>query len=258
MRSRAWRAGILDGWEQPDDLTSGLTYDNPGLSEAYDRGANIGQARASGGSRVGCCRSRDPQRWTDAAMNGDLVQFARLLSEIRAVGLAPDQIQGLCASMDLSSDELSEMLARAEIVWERVKGKHLRGEVKRAGFEALRRMFADVEPRLKSEDLLLLYMREECFRFFDGVPRFQPIEPGEVPGLGRLAFRVGMNVPTEQTEMMVSECQRWLEKRYPGIVVTGGVRSHVGKRESGETCARLGMLVVCEWQGLRVTREFAA
>ena len=40
----AFRLGFADGWEQPDDLTSGLTWPNDqGCNEAYDHGVNIGQ-----------------------------------------------------------------------------------------------------------------------------------------------------------------------------------------------------------------------
>lgn len=40
---RAVRLGLLDGWQQPDDLTSGWTHENPSVSETYDRAVNIGQ-----------------------------------------------------------------------------------------------------------------------------------------------------------------------------------------------------------------------
>ena len=41
--SSAFRQGFLDGLETPHELTSGMTYDNKALSEAYDEGANLGQ-----------------------------------------------------------------------------------------------------------------------------------------------------------------------------------------------------------------------
>lgn len=41
---KAFWLGVKDGWAQPEDLTSGLTWDNnDALNEAYDRGANVGQ-----------------------------------------------------------------------------------------------------------------------------------------------------------------------------------------------------------------------
>lgn len=42
----AYALGYKDGFEQPDELTSGLTWTNPLLNEAYDRGVNAGQADA--------------------------------------------------------------------------------------------------------------------------------------------------------------------------------------------------------------------
>ena len=40
---RAFRTGCVDGWKQPFDLTSGMTYERRILNEAYDWGANAGQ-----------------------------------------------------------------------------------------------------------------------------------------------------------------------------------------------------------------------
>jgi hypothetical protein len=43
---RAFLTGLLDGFRQPHDLTSGLTYDDDPSSQrsqAYDKGANLGQ-----------------------------------------------------------------------------------------------------------------------------------------------------------------------------------------------------------------------
>lgn len=40
---KAFWAGVKDGWRQCEDLTSGLTYDDQSLNEAYDHGANAGQ-----------------------------------------------------------------------------------------------------------------------------------------------------------------------------------------------------------------------
>lgn len=51
----------------------------------------------------------------------DRVQLPRLLAEIRAVGLTHEQYLGLEASMDLTRELIDELLARAEIEFERVK-----------------------------------------------------------------------------------------------------------------------------------------
>jgi hypothetical protein len=55
----------------------------------------------------------------------DEVQFPRLLAEIKAVGLTPDQVNCLRASMDLSKEEIHELLDRAEDAFETMKEKHL-------------------------------------------------------------------------------------------------------------------------------------
>lgn len=40
----AWWQGVRDGWEQPHELTSGITWDDDqDRNEAYDRGVNLGQ-----------------------------------------------------------------------------------------------------------------------------------------------------------------------------------------------------------------------
>ena len=56
-----------------------------------------------------------PFSWED-----DLVQFARLLCEIRAIQDNFD-VAGLCASMDLEESDLDELLDRAHDVWESTK-----------------------------------------------------------------------------------------------------------------------------------------
>jgi len=35
--------GLKDGWESPYFLSSGMTWDNPHLNEAYDHAVNVGQ-----------------------------------------------------------------------------------------------------------------------------------------------------------------------------------------------------------------------
>ena len=51
----------------------------------------------------------------------DEVQFSRLLAEADAAGLfdrRSDEFQAMCDSMDLTSDEVSELLARAQMAWD--------------------------------------------------------------------------------------------------------------------------------------------
>lgn len=40
---RAVAEGLTDGWEQHDELTSGMLYPSRRLNEAYDHGVNVGQ-----------------------------------------------------------------------------------------------------------------------------------------------------------------------------------------------------------------------
>lgn len=49
----------------------------------------------------------------------DAVQFSRLLSEIRGVGLSSQQISQLCSSMNLAPSEIAELFERAEAAWRR-------------------------------------------------------------------------------------------------------------------------------------------
>jgi hypothetical protein len=51
----------------------------------------------------------------------DRVQFARLLAEIRAVGLTKQQYLDLQASMDCTRAVIEELLFRAEDAWEHIK-----------------------------------------------------------------------------------------------------------------------------------------
>lgn len=55
----------------------------------------------------------------------DSIQFPRLLSEIIAVGLSETQWDDLLLSMDLTSDELSELFDRAQAAWENAKERVL-------------------------------------------------------------------------------------------------------------------------------------
>ena len=54
----------------------------------------------------------------------DEAQFPRLLSEIKAVGLTPEQMDDLSVSMDLSKEGIHELLDRAEEAFEVMKAKH--------------------------------------------------------------------------------------------------------------------------------------
>jgi len=51
----------------------------------------------------------------------DWVQFARLLAEIKATGLTPEQMRDLKDSMDLESEEIHELLDRAESTFDAAK-----------------------------------------------------------------------------------------------------------------------------------------
>jgi succinate dehydrogenase flavin-adding protein (antitoxin of CptAB toxin-antitoxin module) len=62
----------------------------------------------------------------------DSIQFARLLAEIRAVGLTKQQCEALCESMDLEDRDIIELFMRAEEKWEKVKAKILSSGFKKA------------------------------------------------------------------------------------------------------------------------------
>jgi len=55
------------------------------------------------------------------AWGDDHTQFARLLAEIRAVGLTSEQTALLRLSMDIDTVSICEILDRAESAWERIK-----------------------------------------------------------------------------------------------------------------------------------------
>lgn len=42
----AFALGYADGLASPDDLSSGMTYPDASVSEAYDHGVNVGQSVA--------------------------------------------------------------------------------------------------------------------------------------------------------------------------------------------------------------------
>lgn len=75
-------------------------------------------------------------------MNGqywqeDALQFPRLLAEIRAAGLTNGQVAALCQSMDLQPHNICDLLRRAEIAWEDIKGTPGGAEA-RMGFPPIR------------------------------------------------------------------------------------------------------------------------
>lgn len=58
----------------------------------------------------------DNPRWLD-----DSVQFPRLLSEIEAVAGDVVPWEDVAASMDLSLNQVDELISRAQVAWERIK-----------------------------------------------------------------------------------------------------------------------------------------
>lgn len=82
--------------------------------------AKHGIAKAEGPPYCAVCgknhlKCQDP--WHD-----DATQFARLLAEIAGVGLSKSQMRQLGESMDLEDGDLDELLDRAMLAWEKVKG----------------------------------------------------------------------------------------------------------------------------------------
>lgn len=59
------------------------------------------------------------------AWESDHIQFARLLSEINAVGLKSKMIAQLAQRMDLEPIHVHELFARADEAFERVKRRYL-------------------------------------------------------------------------------------------------------------------------------------
>ena len=51
------------------------------------------------------------------------VQFARLLAEIRGIGLSDRQMHYLREVMDLEDSEINELLERAEVEFQKIKEK---------------------------------------------------------------------------------------------------------------------------------------
>jgi hypothetical protein len=83
---------------------------------------------ASRQTMVGCWVDNDvyaimtgPDWQTDDTWANDLVQFARLLAEIQAVGISRRRMDLLCESMDLPPERVNELFERADRAWERAK-----------------------------------------------------------------------------------------------------------------------------------------
>jgi hypothetical protein len=59
---------------------------------------------------------------SNANWKNNAIQFPRLLAEINAnVGISSKDWDALCASMDLTSEEVGELFDRADAEWERIK-----------------------------------------------------------------------------------------------------------------------------------------
>jgi hypothetical protein len=69
-------------------------------------------------------RFREQEGRINALWERDDIQFARLLAEIKAVGLTADQVKCLGVSMDLSTEQICEILDRAEETFEALVEKH--------------------------------------------------------------------------------------------------------------------------------------
>ena len=70
--------------------------------------------------RIATALEKEPPR-PPAAWESDNIQFPRMLAEIRAIGFSSGMYEELCASMDLSIDEIDEILERAESAWNKIK-----------------------------------------------------------------------------------------------------------------------------------------
>ena len=82
------------------------------------KGANRAGGLDSNGKQLNARSYRDTKEtnWTDKT-----IQYPRLLAEIRAIGLTKEQYEFLNESMDLSQDEIDEVLEWAESDWQVIK-----------------------------------------------------------------------------------------------------------------------------------------
>ena len=58
----------------------------------------------------------DVQKW-----DNNYLQFARLLDEIRCLGLSTEQYDTLMEAMDLGYEDIDELFERAALEWHRAK-----------------------------------------------------------------------------------------------------------------------------------------
>ena len=188
-------------------------------------------------------------------MRQDTIEFARLLSEIRAVGLQDGQAEALGRAVGV--EQMGGIFRRAEAVWERAK-KELHDKQQRAeALEVLKDRFGSpaADP-LQSEGWLLERLRDFVF---DGVwlDRFRPIAEAEVPGAQAARFIVQGSVVTELSETIAEIVTgRMAELGVKGAVVAACERQHVGQRADGRAVVRSGVLVTVDWSGLKISREF--
>ena len=61
------------------------------------------------------------RKWKD-----NTIQFPRLLAEIQAIGLTPEQDAALCDAMDLDENDIAELFDRAQIAWQKIKNPQKR------------------------------------------------------------------------------------------------------------------------------------
>jgi hypothetical protein len=208
-------------------------------------------------------------------MRQDMVEFARLLSEIRAVGLADGQAEALGLRLqDPAGSEgrfrgsVGELFDRADIVWERAKRQIADKQERVAAMAELRRRFDKFAVGATDDQIVGLF-REGIFRVV-GLPRFQKIEDAEVLGLGKnsddggaygpVAYSTQGSEVTERSERARSVVERAALREFPGIVVEACERLHVAEvdrpRPRVWRLERRGLLVTAAWRGLRVSREF--
>lgn len=61
---------------------------------------------------------------TNPKWNDNSIQFPRLLAEIMStVNFSKRQMADLCESMDLTEDDIYELLERADVIWQDAKTK---------------------------------------------------------------------------------------------------------------------------------------
>jgi len=197
-------------------------------------------------------------------MRQDTIEFARLLSEIRAVGLQDGQAEALSRSMDAGPEVIGGIFERAEVVWERAKRQAVERQQRDSAFVVLMNRFGaapriikDVPVEWKDAEAWLLERLRDFV--FDGVwlDRFRPIAEAEVPGAQAARFIVQGSVATELSETIAEIVTgRMAELGVKGAVVAACERQHVGQRADGRAVVRSGVLVTVDWSGLKISREY--